>query len=107
LKYSDTPATDRQKVPFDNPRRSFYDSKTPLRSKVLVNKELLKTTDNRSTVHVEFDIKGSNMSYEAGDHLAVFPENDQEIVEAYAKRLGVEKELETVFSLVSKDSKQS
>ena len=67
---------------------------------VIVNRELHKGGD-RSCMHVEFDITGSKIRYEAGDHVAVYPTNDPELVESLGKRLNID--LETVFSLDNVD----
>lgn len=55
-------------------------------------------------MHVELDITGSKIRYEAGDHVAIYPTNDSELVEAIGKRLDVD--LDTVFSLDNVDGKQ-
>lgn len=69
---------------------------------VIVNKELHQGGD-RSCMHVEFDITGSKIRYEAGDHVAVYPTNNPELVESIGKRLNID--LETVFSLDNVDGK--
>jgi len=50
---------------------------------------------------VEFSVDRTNVSYEAGDHAAIFPTNDSELVERIGELLGVA--LDTVFRLVSID----
>lgn len=57
-----------------------YDAKNPYLSKILVNRELFKNSD-RSCMHIEFDIEESKMRYDSGDHLAVYPINNTELVE--------------------------
>jgi len=52
-------------------------------------------------MHIEFDISGSKLRYDAGDHMAVFPVNDAEIVEKLAARLVVD--LGTVITLTNVD----
>jgi len=52
-------------------------------------------------MHIEFDISGSKLRYDAGDHVAVFPANDADIVEKLGARLSVD--LGTVFTLTSID----
>lgn len=48
-------------------------------------------------MHVEFSIEGSKIRYEAGDHVAVYPVNDPELVEGIGNRLGLD--LDLIFSL--------
>lgn len=81
-----------------------YDAKNPFLSTVLVNRELHKG-GGRSCMHIEFSIEGSKMRYEAGDHLAVYPVNNPELVEKFGKLTG--KDLNTVFSLINTDEDSS
>jgi NADPH-ferrihemoprotein reductase len=83
------------------------DAKNPYLSTVLVNKQLLRpNAENRSTVHVEFDLKGSKVRYEAGDHLAVLAENEPELVNGYISRLGVVDQMSKIIALMHKDGKK-
>jgi len=77
-----------------------YDAKNPYLAPVSVNRELHKGGD-RSCMHIEFDIAGSKLRYDAGDHVAVFPTNDAEIVEKLGSRLNVD--LGTIFTLTNLD----
>lgn len=74
--------------------------KNPYLAKVIVNKELHKSGD-RSCMHIEFDIDGSKMRYDTGDHVAVYPKNSSELVDKIGKLLNVD--LDTVFSLLNTD----
>eukprot|EP00210_Caulerpa_lentillifera_P001863 g1792.t1 len=60
-------------------------------------KELHSDQSDRSCLHVELDISMSGVSYEAGDHLALLPDNSAEIVEEAAAVLGLP--LDSVFNL--------
>lgn len=44
-----------------------FDAKNPFLAQIKVNRELHKGGD-RSCLHIEFDISGSNMRYEAGTY---------------------------------------
>lgn len=88
---------------FEN-QRPPYDAKNPYLAPVKVNRELHKSGD-RSCMHIEFDISGSKIRYEAGDHVAVYPINDTEIVEAIGKRLNID--LDTVITLTNVDEEAS
>lgn len=81
-----------------------YDAKNPYLAPIKVNRELHKEGD-RSCLHIEFDIECSKMRYDAGDHLAVYPVNDQALVEAIGKHC--DKDLNTVFSLINTDEDSS
>lgn len=69
-------------------------------SNVVSNRELHKGGD-RSCRHIEFDIEGSRLRYEAGDHCAVFPTNNPELVETIGRLLSVD--LDAVFKLINTD----
>jgi len=77
-----------------------YDAKNPFMAPVAVHRELHKGGD-RSCMHIEFDISGSKLRYDAGDHVAVFPTNDADIVEKLGARLSAD--LGTVFTLTNLD----
>jgi NADPH-ferrihemoprotein reductase len=79
-------------------QRPPFDSKNPFLATVNVNRNIFKDTD-RKCLHIELDITGSRLRYEAGDHVAVYPENDAQIVNRIGELLNVD--LDAVFSLVN------
>nr|AQR00227.1 NADPH-cytochrome P450 reductase [Cnaphalocrocis medinalis] len=85
-------------------QRPPYDAKNPFLAQIAVNRELHKGGD-RSCLHIELDISDSKMRYEAGDHVAVYPINDSNLVE----RLGnlTDSNLDEVFSLINTDQESS
>lgn len=85
-------------------QRPPYDSKNPFLAQITVNRELHRGGD-RSCLHVELDISDSKMRYEAGDHVAVYPINDMDLVE----RLGqlTNANLDEIFSLINTDQESS
>ncbi|XP_052900723.1 NADPH--cytochrome P450 reductase isoform X1 [Anopheles moucheti] len=85
-------------------QRPPFDAKNPFLAPIKVNRELHKA-GGRSCMHVEFDIDGSKMRYEAGDHLAMYPVNDRDLVERLGKLCNAD--LETVFSLINTDTDSS
>ncbi len=58
---------------------------------VVTNRELLQEVipGSRSTRYITFDISGTDLHYETGDHLAVYPCNPSELVQRLCQRLGV------------------
>lgn len=85
-------------------QRPPYDAKNPYMAPIKIHRELHKGGD-RSCMHIEFDISGSKIRYEAGDHVAVYPTNDKDLVEKIGKRLNVD--LDTVFTLTNVDEEAS
>ncbi|MBE0434511.1 MAG: sulfite reductase subunit alpha [Methylomicrobium sp.] len=57
-----------------------YSRKNPFPAKLLVNRLLTAPESSKETRHYEISIAGSDLSYEAGDALGVFPTNCPELV---------------------------
>ena len=68
----------------------------PVRGKIAAKRELHSTLPGvpieREYLHVEIDTSGTGATFEAGDHIALHPENDPELVTALARRLGLSTE---------------
>ena len=65
----------------------------------IIVKRNLFTNCERKCLHIELDITGSRLRYEAGDHVAVYPCNDSSLVNQIGELLNVD--LDTKFSLVN------
>lgn len=57
-----------------------FSKKNPFPSTILRNYNL-NGTGNRQTHHIEFSLDGSELNYEVGDALGVFPENPESVVD--------------------------
>ncbi|KAI6649241.1 NADPH--cytochrome P450 reductase [Oopsacas minuta] len=77
-----------------------FDAKNPILAEVTCVREL-HTGGDRSCLHMELNISGAKMKYQAGDHMALYVQNEPHLVEKLAKRLGVD--LDQVISLNAKD----
>lgn len=64
-----------------------YTKKNPFNSKLLTNYNLNKPTSDKATHHLEFCLKESGLSYEAGDALGMYPVNDPELIEEFLEIL--------------------
>lgn len=66
---------------------------------IRVKKNLFKNTVDRKCLHIELDITESGPSYEASDHVAIYPSNDPILVSKIGELLNAN--LDIKFSLVS------
>lgn len=69
--------------------KHFFTAKS---AKVVVNREVRPSTENGSTVHVEFDLRETGVKYLTADNLAVLAENLPSHVTRLADRLGYDLE---------------
>ncbi|XP_034946237.1 NADPH--cytochrome P450 reductase isoform X3 [Chelonus insularis] len=86
-------------------QRAPFDAKNPFLAPVKVNRELHGPSSDRSCMHIEFDIEGSRMRYDAGDHVAVYPVNNSTLVNKIGEICGVD--LDIVFTLTNTDEEST
>ncbi|PFG12436.1 assimilatory sulfite reductase (NADPH) flavoprotein subunit [Bacillus sp. es.036] len=57
-----------------------YSRTNPFKAEILENINLNGRGSNKETRHLELDLEGSNLVYEPGDSLGIYPENDTTLV---------------------------
>ncbi|SMN20823.1 similar to Saccharomyces cerevisiae YHR042W NCP1 NADP-cytochrome P450 reductase [Maudiozyma saulgeensis] len=82
-------------------QRGPFDLAQPYIAPIIKTKELFQSKD-RNCIHTEFDISGSEITYQTGDHLAIWPSNPDEAVSQFLRVF--ELNPETIFDLKAKDS---
>ncbi|MEK4230394.1 assimilatory sulfite reductase (NADPH) flavoprotein subunit [Solibacillus sp. FSL H8-0538] len=60
---------------------STYSRKNPFHAEVLEKINLNGRGSNKETNHLELSLEGSGLTFEPGDSLAIYPENDEKLVE--------------------------
>ncbi|RHZ63323.1 hypothetical protein Glove_330g11 [Diversispora epigaea] len=83
-----------------------YDQKNPYPSKIINSRELFNST-NRNCVHMEFDIKESGITYQSGDHVAIWPINPEQEVYRLLKVLGLWEKKDTIVTVENTDPSAS
>ncbi|MBE7678951.1 assimilatory sulfite reductase (NADPH) flavoprotein subunit [Paenibacillus sp. P13VS] len=67
---------------------SEYNRTNPFKAEVLENLNLNGRGSDRETRHIELSLEGSNLDYEPGDSLGVFPENHPRLVDELISAMG-------------------
>ena len=66
---------------------STYSRNNPFKAEVLENINLNGRGSNKETRHLELSLEGSGLTYEPGDALGIYPENDSELVESLIQEM--------------------
>eukprot|EP01080_Neovahlkampfia_damariscottae_P007852 gene7852-12323_t len=83
--------------------QSATDQYNPNTLKVLVNEELIPNSI-RSCKHLEFDnMNKTDLNYETGDHIGIFPQNNKKLVSRLLDRLNLSKDQK--FTIEKKSQK--
>jgi NADPH-ferrihemoprotein reductase len=80
-----------------------YNSKNPYPSPVGATRELFAVDGERNCVHIEFDLTGSGITYQHGDHVGVWPSNPDMEVERMLSVLGLSDKRHTAIGIESLD----
>lgn len=70
-------------------KASQYNKENPFPATLLTNQRITDHTAEKDVRHLEFDLSGSDLSYQAGDVLGVWFENDPALVAEIVKAVGL------------------
>lgn len=62
-------------------QQSTYSRTKPFQAEILENLNLNGRGSNKETRHLELSLEGSNLEYEPGDSLGIYPTNDEKLVD--------------------------
>ncbi|MCS7460533.1 assimilatory sulfite reductase (NADPH) flavoprotein subunit [Paenibacillus doosanensis] len=71
-----------------SPASSEYSRSNPFHAEVLENLNLNGRGSDRKTQHLEISLEESNLAYEPGDSLGIYPENHPRLVEELIEAMG-------------------
>ncbi|KAL9126447.1 MAG: hypothetical protein Q9217_004503 [Psora testacea] len=79
-----------------------YNSHNPFIAPIAESREVFTVRD-RNCLHMEIDVRGSNLTYETGDHIAVWPTNAGREVDRFVTILGLAEKRHNVISVKGLD----
>ncbi|KAK3859590.1 hypothetical protein Pcinc_031396 [Petrolisthes cinctipes] len=85
-------------------QRPPFDTKNPFMAEIKINRELFKGGD-RNCMHIELNIEGSRIRYDSGDHVAIYPINNPEMVSRLIQL--VDEDANRVITLTNVDEDSS
>ena len=77
-------------VALSDSTESEFSRSNPFQAEILENLNLNGRGSDRETRHIEISLEGSNLQYEPGDSLGVYPENHPRLVDDLISRNGME-----------------
>jgi NADPH-ferrihemoprotein reductase len=86
------------KMHLEGTSRGPYNAHNPYIAPIVESKEIF-TVKDRNCLHMEIDITGSNLSYETGDHIAIWPTNSGKEVDRFLKITNLYNQRDSVISV--------
>ncbi|TQS35340.1 hypothetical protein Golomagni_04242 [Golovinomyces magnicellulatus] len=80
------------------PVKGPFNAQNPFVAPVVVSRELLSVSD-RNCLHVELDLSDSDLSYQTGDHVAIWPNNPGRDVDQFLKITGLHSKRDSVIQI--------
>ena len=86
------------KMHLEGAAKGPFNAHNPYIAPIAESRELFNVKD-RNCLHMEVDISGSNLSYQTGDHIAVWPTHPGHEVDEFLRILDLEGKKDTVVSV--------
>ncbi|KAK8105411.1 NADPH--cytochrome P450 reductase [Apiospora kogelbergensis] len=86
------------KMHLEGSARGPFNAHNPYIAPIVESREIFSVKD-RNCLHMEVDISGSNLSYQTGDHIAIWPTNAGQEVDYFLDILGLTEKRDTVISV--------
>ncbi|KAL2208727.1 cytochrome P450 oxidoreductase [Sarocladium strictum] len=86
------------KMHLEGSARGPFNSHNPYIAPIAESREIFSVKD-RNCLHLEVDISASNLSYQTGDHIAVWPTNPGDEVDRFLEILGLTEKRKQVISV--------
>jgi NADPH-ferrihemoprotein reductase len=86
------------KMHLEGAAKGPFNAHNPYIAPITESRELFNVKD-RNCLHMEIDISGSNLSYETGDHIAVWPTNPGKEVDRFLRVTGLIAKRDQVISV--------
>jgi NADPH-ferrihemoprotein reductase len=90
------------KMHLEGTSKGPYNAHNPYIAPIAESKELF-TVKDRNCLHMEIDISGSNLSYQTGDHIAVWPTNPGKEVDRFLNVIGLSSKRDNAISVKALD----
>ena len=78
--------------------KTVYSRTNPFEAEVYENIKLNGRGSNKDTRHLEISLEGSNLQFEPGDSIGVYPKNDPALVDALLEEMGWDAEESVVLN---------
>ncbi|PBP25632.1 cytochrome P450 oxidoreductase [Diplocarpon rosae] len=90
------------KMHLEGTSKGPYNAHNPYIAPITESRELF-TVKDRNCLHMEIDISESNLNYETGDHIAIWPTNAGKEADRFLNILGLKSKADTVIGVKALD----
>lgn len=81
-----------------------YSAHNPFIASILESRGLLNSNDERNCLHMEISLAGSDLTYQTGDHIAIWPTNAGAEVNRFLQVFGLKQKRHSVITIKAIDT---